>query len=1093
MASILTILADALREVRTGEPSPAPAVLDAIPDNPLGITVNNWDDIEEFLQAWDALQESVRDTLIVRMTQQRLPRLAEALVLLGVIRVAYVPGSNPVRVQSFTIDQERVKQLLRTHGASADDLQWWLTKATNPKKLKSLIVLLATAPKLLLALEYVNDGFQSLPGGPQSAGLGDVIDALANSPATITLPTTVHTARTFEELLHAVTHPPAETFGRVSAEVSELSPPSTVALKFRVNDVASLAATSVDLGSGWTLSFTPGAPDTGAGSDYHLEWNSTSGWNQAVRSSTDLSLEMKRGLGGGPDVVIGDEDGTRLEIGRISAAVRLSKTPGDTFFALGVQLDQVMLALEVPSVLRMLGAVASLPGSLRFKSDLSIGYSQGAGLQVRTGEAGGDGSLAVQFVHPLNLQVGGSGAGIKIERVAARLSKSLDTRDFRIELRTSATAEIGPLRLTADGAGAFLGITGGGAAAGALAPTRIGIVVDAGPVRGGGFLEVQTQSGLNSYAGVLSLRLLTLDVFAFGILKEREGGGLSFIAVLGARFPAGIQLGFGFMITGVGGIVGIHRGMDLELLRDRLASGAAGNVLFCDDPSRNAPVLLGDLEKFFPTRHGSHVVGPTLQLSWLSILRLDAALVIELPGPRAIVLAGSARATIGLSKDLALMYLRMDFIGGIDAQAELIFFDAALVDSRVLGIFDITGNMAFRLCYGARGYFALSVGGFHPSFNPAPMNFPQLARVGTSLSLSVVADIWMRTEMYLAFTSNTFQLGSAVEARLRLGPLRAHGWFKFDALIQFKPFYFQADIDAGFEITFGDVSVASARVQGQLSGPGPITLRARASIKVLFVRVSGSATFRLGPGGGESEKRLPSAREDLVAELNVRNMRSEGDDPDVFLRRDRFLQGESVNTGVLVLPNSRVVWEQKLAPLNTDLQRFRGQLLENTEHYSVSCPDLPFEDEFDQFAFGTFATLAPSEALNNALFQPRPSGLKSEMGLLIPALGKQPSLNLDLTIVPDLRKLSSVALDLASHFVPALLSKMAEQRNSVPPSDGGPGKVTVRGETWKAVARVGGTLPGNDAVSPAQAFLQARQAKGFAASVTDGKLDLTGV
>ena len=72
------------------------------------------------------------------------------------------------------------------------------------------------------------------------------------------------------------------------------------------------------------------------------------------------------------------------------------------------------------------------------------------------------------------------------------------------------------------------------------------------------------------------------------------------MAVLGIRFRPGIQLGFGFELTGVGGLVGYHRRADPDALRARLGSGAAGDVLFCDDPVANAPALLGDLDALFP-------------------------------------------------------------------------------------------------------------------------------------------------------------------------------------------------------------------------------------------------------------------------------------------------------------------------------------------------------------------------------------------------------------------------------------------------------------------------------------------------------------
>ena len=74
--------------------------------------------------------------------------------------------------------------------------------------------------------------------------------------------------------------------------------------------------------------------------------------------------------------------------------------------------------------------------------------------------------------------------------------------------------------------------------------------------------------------------------------------------MLGVRFTPGIQLGFGFEITGFGGLVGINRRADTDALRERLTSGAAGNVLFAEDPIRNAPALLGDLGALFPAGRG---------------------------------------------------------------------------------------------------------------------------------------------------------------------------------------------------------------------------------------------------------------------------------------------------------------------------------------------------------------------------------------------------------------------------------------------------------------------------------------------------------
>src|SRR5262249_2530342 len=161
-------------------------------------------------------------------------------------------------------------------------------------------------------------------------------------------------------------------------------------------------------------------------------------------------------------------------------------------------------------------------------------------------------------------------------------------------------------------------------------------------------------------------------------------------------------------LTGVGGLVGLNRRADVDVLRERLAAGNAGNVLFCDDPVRNAPGLLGDLAAFFPPNPSSFVVGPTLQIGWLApLVRFALVLIIVLPGPSRIVIIGSARLIIGIDETLALLYIRVDILGSIDFEKKLIAFDAQLVGSQALGIFRLTGGSAFRLGYGEQTYVLL--------------------------------------------------------------------------------------------------------------------------------------------------------------------------------------------------------------------------------------------------------------------------------------------------------------------------------------------------------------------------------------------------
>ena len=61
---------------------------------------------------------------------------------------------------------------------------------------------------------------------------------------------------------------------------------------------------------------------------------------------------------------------------------------------------------------------------------------------------------------------------------------------------------------------------------------------------------------------------------------RRVGDEPSFLAVLAAGFTPGIQLGFGFQISRVGGVIGINRTIDQPALAAKLRDGSAGEALF---------------------------------------------------------------------------------------------------------------------------------------------------------------------------------------------------------------------------------------------------------------------------------------------------------------------------------------------------------------------------------------------------------------------------------------------------------------------------------------------------------------------------------
>jgi hypothetical protein len=1087
MANLLKFLADKLDEVISDAEYSVPGAIASIKpklDALTNISVSSLDDIKAWIDAFTSLgDEAVRETLLVRVIQIHVPRLAEILTLVGVFR--FMPGNEPAggRVDSFKIDWDRARALLKPSGPALDNA--WMTallekanKIADVKAIQALTSLTVVSPKEAMQLEYARQGFGSLPmPGAPGVTLQELLD-LIHSPLSIPLPSALDlTIEQFKAKAGALG--PNGGFAVTGPDVFDARHPlNGYGVQLDLNPVEFFTgAARLDLGGGWSA-----AARSALTGPHDLKAVVADNAVNVSGSVPDLSLSIAKGqIGGEPALTIGSSGGTRLEVGAVSSGLKLS--PGSaTPLSFRFSLDRVAFVVSASDLsLGLLGGLGSSE-ALRAETDLTISYASDQGWQAT---AGADGALGVRATLPINRTLGAPGAGVTVDRLIVAIEADIAASPFlpRFKVLVGANAEIGPVQVQVDGAGVSFGLFGAGPVLRAEPPSGMGMLFAAGPISGGGFLD---RVGLDEYAGALQLNLLGLGAFAYGIYKKLPSGSPSIVALIGVRFPfPGIQLSWGFALTGVGGLVGINRRADTDLLRDRLASGAAGNVLFNEDPVRNAPTLVNDLRAFFPDKPGTFLVGPTLQLNWLFLVRLDLGVFIELPGPSQIFLAGSARIVLGASEELALVYLRLDFIGGVDLTASLVYFDASLVNSHVLQVLRITGGCAVRLCYGPNGYFLFSVGGFHPAFNPGSLALPKLDRCGSTLSAdAAVASVWLKMAMYFAVTPNTLQVGSSVEAGLTLGPIDAHGWFRFDAMIQFHPFYFQADIDAGFDIEVDGVSLCGVRLIGMLSGPGPIVIHGEASVKILFVRISGSLTVKLGNDSADKPEAIADLLERLKPELSEpKNIRAEGDDPLVVLR-----PRPSTVSLPLATPAGAVIWEQKRVPLKREITRLDGAPLAGNGHQVTVTTSLPTTDESDWFGLGSFTTLNGSEALNNATFVQDVSGVRVGAGSPVSVNGIDCDQSIDLKTIPEFHKELKIAISLYGSDGLAALS--LDRSGPAPPRPGA-AMVTIDQSKWNGVDAKGGAV--TEGVGAGQAFMAARKRGGVSICASDLPVSLAGL
>ena len=236
-------------------------------------------------------------------------------------------------------------------------------------------------------------------------------------------------------------------------------------------------------------------------------------------------------------------------------------------------------------------------------------------------------------------------------------------------------------------------------------PTGLGLAIDAGIVSGGGFVSFDEPRG--QYSGLLELALETLSLTATGLIQTKNADGTPFtrgyslLVIIAFKFLPPVELGFGFSLNGVGGLLGLNRTTNVDAMRGGVRSGSVQGIMFPTDPVGHAPQLIQALQGFFPAAPDRFLIGPFVEIEWGSprpILTAQLGVLVELPAPIRIVILGVL--SIGLPQvddDLrAIVQFNLDSLGVLDFGQGTLSLDASLYDLKVAE-FMISGDMALRL------------------------------------------------------------------------------------------------------------------------------------------------------------------------------------------------------------------------------------------------------------------------------------------------------------------------------------------------------------------------------------------------------------
>ncbi|WP_298442605.1 DUF6603 domain-containing protein [Gordonia sp. (in: high G+C Gram-positive bacteria)] len=477
------------------------------------------------------------------------------------------------------------------------------------------------------------------------------------------------------------------------------------------------------------------------------------------------------------------------------------------------------------------------------------------------------------------------------------------------------------------------------------------------PVTGGGYFS---HDG-DTWSGALSADLGPLSVDGFGILTLPRDGDPSVLVMLTGTFTPPIQLSFGFTLVGVGGIVGINRRADRNALEQALHAGVLGDLMFPRHAVADAPRLLPALGTCFPSSPGSTVVGPMLKLGWGTPTLVSASVAVLISDAN-VYLLGKVAITLP-HEDLALIDLRATILGSITGAG--LSIQASLAGSSIVGL-AVTGDLSLRIRGGDDPLFELSAGGFHPQYREPGR--PELARIGAELSPGPFLRV--RLGAYLAVTSNSVQFGAAADLHAGIGGFGISGGFSFDALMTLSPFAFTADLEAHVSIDCADFSVGSVTLSGHFSGPAPWRIRGRASVHVLFWKVT--VTIPEITWGSSTADALPPGRDPLAALRDQVGVSANWTDlstsqPELVQRRPRPAEA------ALLHPMTTLNFRQNAVPLGTPITRMDGlPLPEETVLNAQTAGDTTVSH--GKFAPGQFLALDDDKQLTSAGYATYPDG-----------------------------------------------------------------------------------------------------------------------
>lgn len=749
----------------------------------------------------DQFPRRLTDFLILEYLETQKAQMHDGFFLLGLVEVnESAPAGQPKRI----INWDRFGLIFTNPRQLFNDVYQWETDFDAAKFLSRLERLMKST---------------SLPGGlyPQSPTTKTLLGNTSNDHKELRFPLFQRglTPETYAQF--GITFSPAEAQGGNKKGIA-LLPYLMGAAEFQFN--------VCDRGE---LVFQSSADVKGVGFVVRPPFNAqgilnfTANYNAsvAIREKADKSEEI---------ILVGSRNGTRFALKGLGVKWFVGNSGGKVDLGMEGEIQVIRLVISGGDgdgfLQKMLSGVnIQIDSNVAFKFSLLHGFSISGGAQ-----------FTIDL--PVHIELG----PVAINGLKIGIAPAADK--FKLDAGANLKLSLGPIIAVVENIGlrTELQFKQGNIGPANLEfafkpPTGIGLSIDAGVVKGGGYILFDVDN--KQYAGALELSIMdTIQVAAICVITTRmpDGSdGFSLLIIISVTFSPGISLSMGFFLSGLGGILGINRTINVDALREGVKNNAVDHILFPEDIINNITTIIQQISTIFPPKKDQFMIGLMARITWgvPALVTIDFGIIIEFASPVRIAILGVLKIALP-TEEAAILQLQVNFVGIIDFEKGMLSFDASLYNSRIL-TFTLEGDMALRLGWGETKGFLLSVGGFHPQFKPpGELKVPSMKR----LTLTILADNpRLILTCYFAVTSNTVQFGAKIDFRFAVSEFKVVGYLYFDALFQFSPFRFIVGVGAGLEVKIGDCTLFGITLDFELAGPTPWNAKGTASFTILFFTI----------------------------------------------------------------------------------------------------------------------------------------------------------------------------------------------------------------------------------------------------------------